>query len=133
MAYVPATLMGALGDEYELRTIKRPAAVPTWMPFREESAPSGAMTRPPGAPGVGALGASETDLIGMMKETYATVKSASPFLEFIGNHPMLTFTIIILAIVLGGAAGGYIGAGYKMSTKRNPDDDEDDEEDDEEE
>jgi hypothetical protein len=51
------------------------------------------------------------DLIGMVNEIYDTTVSVKPFAEFVGNHPVLALSFFMLAVGIGAALGGYIGAG----------------------
>jgi len=70
-------------------------------------------------PQVAGLGSeAPLDLVGMMKDMYSGYLDMAPTIDFFGNHPIMTLTLIMAAIVAGGAVGGYIGAGYKASAKR---------------
>lgn len=51
------------------------------------------------------------DLIGMVNDIYDTTMSVKPFAEFVGNHPVLSLSFFMLAVGIGAALGGYIGAG----------------------
>jgi len=66
-----------------------------------------------GMRGLGATTPAEApfDIIAATKDMYGTVNSIKPFLEFVGNNPILTVSIFMLAIGIGSALGGYIGAG----------------------
>ncbi len=73
------------------------------------------------------LGAEEAGLLDMVKETYGSIKAAKPFIDLIGEHPMLALTLLMVAIGIGAGVGGYIGAGYQLQKpRRNPEDEDDD-------
>lgn len=85
---------------------------------RQQAPKPGWLTRKP-------AGMGELTLLEQVKETAETVKSIKPILEFVGNYPMLTLSLLMAAIVAGGAAGGYIGAGYRAkAVRKNPEEDE---------
>lgn len=120
-----STPMAPLGlDPSELTIRKHPSWMikaqaerirPTPVPDPDESAGVGA---PP-----------EPDLMTMLRDTYGTVKSVQPLLEFLGNNPILATTLLLVAIGAGAAVGGYVGAGYKISeAKKNELEDDKDEE-----
>jgi hypothetical protein len=65
-----------------------------------------------GAIGQGVPGVQKPpDLIGMVNDIYDTTVSVKPFAEFVGNHPVLALSFFMLAVGIGAALGGYIGAG----------------------
>ncbi len=135
------TTMTPLGGDYDDIVVKR-----TYQTDRDETIipPEPLVVRPEPPPawlpksfsGLGETSSSSTSLLDQVKETADTIASIKPLLEFVGNYPMIAFSLVMLAIVAGGAAGGYIGAGYKTKTdrKKNPlglpdRDDEDDDDD----
>lgn len=64
---------------------------------------------------VGSLGQAEedVDLVTAVKSIYGTVTDVKPLLEFIGNNPILTVSMLMTVILVGSAVGGYIGAGAR--------------------
>jgi len=67
--------------------------------------------------GINGLGA-EPSITQTLTDLSATAAALRPVAEFIGAHPYLSATMLISAIILGGAAGGYIGAGERMVRKK---------------
>lgn len=134
--------LGKLLDDQELeirdkngrRIDPTQPAAGTYDPALLQLARNNPFTGQGGLGGPGGLGAEEAGLLEMVKETYGSIKSAKPFLDLIGEHPMLALTLLMVAIGIGAGVGGYIGAGYQLQKpKRNPvDDDNDDDEGDDE-
>ena len=58
------------------------------------------------------------DLIGMMRDMHEGYLDLAPTIDFWGNHPVMSLTLLMAAIIVGGAVGGYIGAGYKAEKRR---------------
>ena len=91
----------------------QPDAIDT-LNYQNRSWPS---TWEPEIAGLGLEPAGSTDLVGMMKDLHAGYVDLAPTIDFFGNHPLMTLMLIMGAIVVGGAAGGYIGAGYKTGKR----------------
>lgn len=109
------TVMTPLGGDYDGIEVRR--TIPDAQPAE----------RPRGAPnwlaGLGNLGTTEPSFMDQIKDTADTIASVKPFLEFVGNYPMVAFSLVMMAIIGGGALGGYIGAGLRNQAdakKKNP-------------
>jgi hypothetical protein len=63
---------------------------------------------------LGLSGSDEANLLDMVKESYNTLKSVKPLVSFLGEHPIVTLSILMLAILGGAALGAYIGAGFRQ-------------------
>ena len=62
--------------------------------------------------GLAGLGQAEPfSLTQTMRDAAETIEAVKPIALFIGDHPVLATTILILTIIAGGAVGGYIGVG----------------------
>ncbi len=115
-----ATVMTPLGGDYdgiEVRTTTPDA------PVAAPQQPRGAPAWLAGLGKIGGLGAAEPTLLDQFKATSDTIASVKPFLEFVGNYPMVAFSLVMMAIIGGGALGGYIGAGMRNQAdakKKNP-------------
>jgi len=105
-------LGGGYDDVFVRRTTPEPEPVERQVPA------------PRGTPNwLSGLGATEPSLLDQFKATSDTIASVKPFLEFVGNYPMVAFSLLMMAIVGGGALGGYIGAGMRNQAdakKKNP-------------
>lgn len=49
----------------------------------------------------------------IITQAQEVLASAKPAVDFVGRHPWLSLTLLVGAIIAGGAAGGYIGAGVR--------------------
>ena len=74
-------------------------------------------TMEPQIAGLGAE-AGSLDLIGMMRDMHEGYLDVAPAIDFFGNHPITTLMLVMGAIIAGGAAGGYIGAGLRSTAKK---------------
>lgn len=65
-------------------------------------------------PRLSALGQeAPVDILGVVRELHEGYQNISPITNFIGAHPFLAISSILLSILAGGAVGGYIGAGMR--------------------
>jgi len=72
----------------------------------------------PQAAGLQGLGETQQlDLLTMLDDVRDSFTNIKPTIDFLGSHPMLTLTLLMTAIIAGGAVGGYIGAGYKTGKR----------------
>ena len=71
-------------------------------------APYEAPVMQPVIPAMQGLGQAEPfDPMAWMR---GTVKAVKPFADCLGAHPTLSLSLFMLAVIVGGAVGGYIGA-----------------------
>lgn len=59
--------------------------------------------------------AESVDILTAVRTLYGAYVNVEPLVSFLGNHPMMTLSMLMLAILAGGAVGGYIGAGLKTA------------------
>lgn len=138
----PARLPVSLKTAMERRNYIRPGrAVPTWTPTRGVPWPPGWQGAPMVTPsqnyryrpdfykiylrqptflaGLGQVKppAEKVDLLTAIRSVYGGFLNVEPLLDFIGKHPVLTFSLAMGMILLGGAVGGYIGAGARTAKR----------------
>lgn len=64
-----------------------------------------------------ALGQAPEDvnLMDAVRTIYGGYKNVEPIVEFVGNYPMLSISMAMLAVGIGAAVGAYLGAGVKAT------------------
>jgi hypothetical protein len=53
------------------------------------------------------------DILAVVRDLHRGYSNVEPLTDFVGAHPWTTFALFFIAILAGGAAGGYIGAGLR--------------------
>jgi len=77
----------------------------------------GQVPRPVGRRFVG-MGETEPGMVEQIRTIYQGVSSLDPLIKLVGEHPWVTITMAMIAIMAGSAVGGYIGAGAKEEQQR---------------
>ena len=54
-------------------------------------------------------------IVAQIQALFEGYKSLKPFVDFLGDHPVLAFSLLMVSVIAGGAIGGYIGAGLRTS------------------
>lgn len=59
--------------------------------------------------------AETVDILTAVRTLYGAYVGVEPLVTFLGSHPVVTLSMLMLAILAGGAVGGYIGAGLRTT------------------
>lgn len=61
----------------------------------------------------------EGDYLASIKSIGDMYSALKPLIDFLGAHPWITMSFFAMAIITGGAIGGYVGAGIRAEQTKS--------------